>query len=197
MISKVKICGITNLEDAQNAIKFGADALGFVFYEKSPRYIKPEIAKDIIEKLPPFVEKVGLFVNTTALDINSTCEEAKVGLAQIHFDADKKLYDALNLPHIKVIRAKCKKDLKRYSDQYRLVDAFVESYGGEGKRVDTSWFQDMDCSKIILAGGLNVHNLDEVKRYNFFGYDVSSGVEKAKGIKDKEKIRAFIKKAKY
>ncbi len=193
---RVKICGITNLKDALSAIRFGADALGFVFYKKSPRYIEPKSAKKIIEKLPPFVQKVGLFVNANSDEINSTCREFGLDLAQIHFDADESLFDALEVPFIKVIRATSREDLLRYSDEYRLVDAFVSSYGGEGKRVETDWFDGLDCSKIILAGGLNAQNLDEVKRYNFYGFDVSSGVEKSKGIKDSSKIEAFIKKAK-
>lgn len=197
MIPKVKICGITNINDATEAIKFGADALGFVFYEKSPRYISPKSAYEIVKKLPPFVEKVGLFVNKTANQINAISKEAGMTLAQIHFDADASLYDSLDLPHIKVIRATCRDDLDRYSDEYRLVDAFVEGFGGAGKRVDISWFDEVDCSRIILAGGLDYHNLDEVKKYDFFGFDVSSGVEKAKGKKDTQKMEAFIRKVKY
>ncbi len=193
---RVKICGITNLGDALSAVEFGADALGFVFYEKSPRYIEPSMAKIIIEALPPFVEKVGLFVNTTASKINSTCREANITLAQIHFDAQIDLYKELKLPHIKVVRVAKKEDLQRYKNEYRLVDAFVQSYGGEGKRVNLSWFEGVDCSQIILAGGLDVQNLEEVKKYDFYGFDVSSGVEESKGKKDRQKIKDFIQKAK-
>lgn len=196
MKPRVKICGITNLEDAQKAIEFGADALGFVFYEKSPRYIDFDKAKSIVEKLPPFVEKVGLFVNTTASNINSTCRASNMTLAQIHYDADDSLYSSLDLPYIKVIRATCKEDLLKHKDRYRLVDAFVQSFGGEGKRVNLNWFDDIDCSRIILAGGLDAQNLDEVKKYGFFGFDVSSGVEKIKGKKDMKKLKAFLQKAK-
>ncbi len=193
---RVKICGITNLKDALSAVELGADALGFVFYEKSPRYIEPGSAKSIIEALPPFVEKVGLFVNTTATKINSTCKEANITLAQIHFDAQIDLYKELKVPHIKVVRVAKKEDLQRYKNEYRLVDAFVQSYGGEGKRVNLSWFDGLDCSRIILAGGLDVHNLEEAKRYGFYGFDVSSGVEESKGKKDRQKIEDFIQKAK-
>ncbi len=196
MTPRVKICGITNIKDAKDAIKFGADALGFVFYEKSPRYISPKSAYEIVKKLPPFVEKVGLFVNKTASEINATCKEAGMTLAQIHFNADAREYENLDLPHIKVIRATCREDLDKYSDEYRIVDAFVEDFGGAGKRVDLSWFEGVDCSRIILAGGLNPDNLDEVKKYNFYGFDVSSGVEKTKGKKDTQKMEAFIRKAK-
>jgi len=166
------------------------------FYEKSPRYIEPKIAKQIIDILPPFIEKVGLFVNTQASQINDICKFANITLAQIHFDGDKNLYSELNIPHIKVIRATCKEDLEKYADEYRMVDAFVESFGGVGKRVEVSWFDGVDCSHIILAGGLNSKNLEEVKKYNFYGFDVSSGVEREKGKKDKQKIKIFINKVK-
>ena len=196
MKPRVKICGITNLEDALKAIELGADALGFVFYEKSPRYINPIVAKAIVEKLPPFIEKVGLFVNKTASEINSTCRVSKMTLVQIHYDADESLYGNLELPYIKVIRAICKEDLLKFESEYRLVDAFVQNFGGEGKRVDLSWFDGIDCSRIILAGGLDTQNLDEVKKYGFFGFDVSSSIEKSKGKKDTTKLKAFLQKAK-
>ncbi|MDD3324786.1 MAG: phosphoribosylanthranilate isomerase [Sulfurospirillaceae bacterium] len=193
---RVKICGITTLEDALNAIKCGADALGFVFYEKSPRYISPEIAKQIISKLPPFVEKVGLFVDCDALHVNSTCKDCKLTLAQIHFEADEAFFEALQVPYIKVVRASKKEDVLRFSDEYRLVDAMVQSYGGEGKRIDLRWFDGVDCSKIILAGGLDAQNILQVKPYGFYGVDVSSGVEKSKGVKDSDKVALFIQRVK-
>ncbi|MDX1808882.1 MAG: phosphoribosylanthranilate isomerase [Sulfurospirillaceae bacterium] len=194
--TKVKICGITNLEDALSAIKHGADALGFVFYEKSPRYIKPEIAGEIIKKLPPFVEKVGLFVNVSAQTVNEYAKIARLTLAQIHFHADVTFYRSLDVPHLKVVRANCREDILKYNDEYRLVDSFVEGFGGEGKSVDMSWFEGVDCSKIILAGGLNVSNIDSFKKYNFYGFDVSSAVEREKGLKDEQKVEKFIEKAK-
>lgn len=193
---RVKICGITNLEDALDAIEAGADALGFVFYEKSPRYISPENAKSIVKKLPPFVERVGLFVNVDADSVNNTCQYADMSLAQIHFEADSAFYDALAVKHLKVVRAKSKEDLLHFKDEYRIVDAFVESYGGEGKRVDTTWFDGVDCSKIILAGGLNEENVHEVLHLPFYALDLSSGVEKKKGKKDKMKMQNFIKAVK-
>jgi phosphoribosylanthranilate isomerase len=195
-MTRVKICGITNLEDALHAIKEGADALGFVFYEKSPRYISPEKAFEIVKHLPPFVEKVGLFVNVKSEEVNLTCKATKMTLAQIHFEAHDDFYEALEVSHVKVIRATCKEDVLKYKDEYRLIDAFVASYGGEGKRVDTSWFDGIDCSKIILAGGLNPENLEEVKSFGFYGFDVSSGVEAKKGKKDLNKVTEFIHRAK-
>ncbi|CUV66126.1 N-(5'-phosphoribosyl)anthranilate isomerase [Sulfurovum sp. enrichment culture clone C5] len=193
---KIKICGITNLEDALMACEAGADALGFVFYEKSPRYIEFSVAKDIVKKLPPFVKIVGLFVNANSEDVNEVCQYVKVDIAQIHFDADDDFFESLEVPFLRVVRATCKEDIVKYSDNYCLVDAFVENFGGEGKRVALEWFDGVDCSKIILAGGLTSENLHELKSYNFYGVDVSSGVESSKGKKDKTKVKEFIANAK-
>ncbi|MBE0490690.1 MAG: phosphoribosylanthranilate isomerase [Sulfurospirillum sp.] len=194
---KVKICGITNLSDALACVHAGADALGFVFYKKSPRYIEPHIAAQIVQTLPPFVQKVGLFVDASSEEINLTCKLAHTDIAQIHFEPTQDFYDKLEVAHLKVIRATCKRDILRYEDQYRLVDAFVPSFGGEGKRVDLDFFAGIDCSKIILAGGLNSNNLASITSFGFYGVDVSSGVEASKGKKDHIKVREFITKAKY
>ncbi|WP_419783001.1 phosphoribosylanthranilate isomerase [Malaciobacter marinus] len=192
---RVKICGITNLEDALEAIKAGANALGFVFYEKSPRYISALEAKKIVDKLPPFIQTVGLFVNESSKHINDICFLAGMQLAQIIDDEDKTEFDNLNVKYIEVIRAKSKEDLENLEESYYLIDAFVEEFGGAGKRVALEWFDKVDCSKIILAGGLKASNLKELKNYNFFAVDVSSGVESSKGKKDKEKMKEFIQKA--
>ncbi len=189
---RIKICGITNLEDALNAIDAGADALGFVFYEKSPRYIDPKEAKKIIMQLPPFVQTVGLFVNMHAANIDFICKLSCVDIAQIHFEADDRFYHSLQSKHIKVIRAKEEQDLYKYPNEYKIVDAFVDCYGGEGKRLNLAWFDNIDCSRIILAGGLNIQNVEELKGYNFYSVDVSSGVEVKKGIKDKQKMIEFV-----
>ncbi|MEA3331211.1 MAG: phosphoribosylanthranilate isomerase [Campylobacterota bacterium] len=189
---RTKICGITSYEDAMVAIDAGANALGFVFYKKSPRYITIPHAKEIIKKLPPFVEKVALFVNEDAQTINSTCQESGATLAQLHFGAPQKLYDELEVPFIKVIRAKEAKDILKFNSEYRLIDAYCETYGGAGKRLNIEWFDGIDCSKIILAGGLDAENVSSLKKYGFYGVDVSSGVEISHGIKDSEKVKEFI-----
>ncbi len=194
---RVKICGITNLEDAMHAVECGADALGFVFYENSPRYIAPEDAKHIIDRLPPFVERVGLFVNEEAETIDAVCCAAGISLAQIHFDVDKAFLNSVGTKSLPVVRAQTREDVYRYEDQYRLVDAYCEAYGGSGKRLNLEWFEGIDCSKIILAGGLTPENVEEVKSFNFYGVDVSSGVESpVKGKKDPEKVERFILNAK-
>ncbi|MBL4730603.1 MAG: phosphoribosylanthranilate isomerase [Sulfurimonas sp.] len=192
---KCKICGITNLDDAMMAIEAGADALGFVFYEKSPRYISVAQAKSIISKLPPFIQKVALFVNADANTINTTVQEVGATLAQIHFDAKETLYKELRVPYIKVIRAQSKEDIFKYKDEYRLLDAYCDSYGGAGKRVNIEWFEGNDNSKIILAGGLDSLNVASLKKYGFYGVDVSSGVELSKGFKDSKKVKDFIRNA--
>ena len=192
---RVKICGITNIKDAMDAINAGADALGFVFYPKSARYINPDDARDIIKQLPPFVQSVGLFVNEIAQTINNISQIAQIDIAQIHFEVDEKFYNDLEVKAIKVVRAQGKEDLNLYRNEYRIIDAFVPEYGGVGKRLNLEWFQDIDCSRIILAGGLNHDNLEELEGFNFYALDVSSGVEIKKGVKDKQKIVHFIDKA--
>lgn len=193
---RVKICGITNLEDALHAIDAGADALGFVFYSESPRHITPDQAKAIIQQLPPFIEKVALFVNESASHIDEVCRYTRCTLAQIHFDADDTLFHELKTPSLRVIRAKSSLDILLHEDHYRLIDAYSDAYGGAGKRLNSEWFEGIDCSKIILAGGLDPENVAEVKKYGFYGVDVSSGVELSRGKKDPAKVAQFIQQAK-
>lgn len=192
---KIKICGITNLEDAICACTSGADALGFVFYEKSPRYIKPEDASKIIEKMPPFVQSVGLFVNNSADEINEIAKISGIDLAQIHFDMSENELLKLQIKHLKVVRATQKSDVLNFEHEYKIIDAFVDSFGGEGKKLNLEWFENIDCSKIIIAGGLDEQNLTELAGFGFYGVDVSSGVEISKGIKSHQKIINFIKAA--
>ena len=193
---RVKICGITNFQDAIQAIEAGADALGFVFYQDSPRYITPANAKKIIDKLPPFVGRVGLFVNEGIDTIDTISKYCDLTLCQIHFEVDEEALDMIGSKTLPVIRAKRKEDVLQYSNRYRLVDAYCEEYGGSGKRLNLEWFDGVDCSKIILAGGLTPDNLEELKKYNFYGVDVSSGVERIRGKKDYQKVTKFIANAK-
>ena len=193
---KVKICGIKEIGDAYTAVDAGADALGFVFYDKSPRYLDTEAAKALISKLPPFVERVGLFVNESAERVDEICSYCCITLAQIHFDAEPSFYEHLKTRHIKVVRASKKEDVANFVDEYRFVDSYVEGFGGEGKRLNLEWFEGVDTSRIILAGGLTSENLHELQGVGFYGVDVSSGVESSKGVKDKEKIKKFVETAK-
>lgn len=192
---RVKICGITNLEDALYAIKAGVDALGFVFYFDSPRYITPENAKIIIAQLPPFIEKVALFVNETPETIRSTCLSTGCTLAQIHFDVTDDFLAQVNFPTLRVIRAQKREDILKYPNEYRLIDAYCDAYGGSGKRLNIEWFEGVECSNIILAGGLDPDNVGSLKKYGFYGVDVSSGVEASKGKKDPTLVTSFIQKA--
>ena len=192
---RVKICGITNKEDAHNAVNAGASALGFVFYKPSPRYIEPKEALKIVNSLPPFVQSVALFVNETTDFINQVCKDSKMQLAQIIDDENIVDYENLEVKYLKVLRVKTKEDLINLENNYYLVDAFVEEFGGAGKRLALEWFKDIDCSKFILAGGLSSENLKELNGFNFFAVDVSSAVEKQKGIKDREKMVEFVKAA--
>jgi phosphoribosylanthranilate isomerase len=178
------------------AIEAGADALGFVFYPPSPRFITPQDAKKIIKQLPPFVEKVGLFVNEDAAAINAMSKESSITLAQIHFEAPQETLDALTLPYIQVTRAAQEKDISALNGQYRLVDAYCEAYGGMGKRLNLEWFKGKDNSHIILAGGLSPENVHETLEYGFYGVDVSSSVEATKGVKDPDKVKSFVYNAK-
>lgn len=192
---RVKICGITNIQDALDAVEAGADALGFVFYEPSPRYIDPKSALEIIKQLPPFVQSIGLFVNESQPKVDTICRYAKIDIAQIITD-DKNYFKNLETKYIEVIRAKSKKDIQNLNpNRYYLVDAFVEGFGGQGKRIALDWFESVDCSKIIIAGGLTAQNLQELNGYGFYGVDVSSGVEASKGKKEKNKMIQFVKEA--
>jgi len=192
---RIKICGITNLEDALHASKHGADALGFVFYEPSPRYITPEAAAKIIRQLPPFVERVGLFVNVTPEVVNSVVAQTGISMAQIHFEVDEAFLEALTIPALPVVRVQKPEDVSTFVDRYRLVDAYVDGYGGEGKRLALEWFEDRDNSQTILAGGLSPDNLASIEGMGFYGVDVSSGVEAFKGRKDPDKVERFIRYA--
>ncbi len=179
------------------AIEAGADALGFVFYPGSPRYVEPSVAKEIVEHLPPFVERVGLFVNEQVEKIEEICHTCNMSLAQLHFDVNEALLKRFSIKVLPVVRAKTPQDIDRFKGQYRLVDAYVSEFGGAGKRVALEWFEGKDTQHIVLAGGLTPQNVAEAKKYGFYGVDVSSGVEERKGKKDPKKVRLFIQKAKF
>ncbi len=179
------------------AIEAGADALGFVFYPKSPRYIAPALAKEIVAKLPPFVERVGLFVEESVERIEEICRFCNMSLAQLHFDVDEAFVQQFSIKTLPVVRARTPWDIDKFKGRYRLVDAYVPEFGGAGKRVALEWFEGKDTEHIVLAGGLTPQNVAQIKRYGFYGVDVSSGVEATKGRKDPHKVREFIQKAKF
>lgn len=207
--TRIKICGLTREEDVQSAIDAGADALGFVFYPKSPRYVSPERAATLLTKAPPFVTTTGLFVNATSNEICDVITQAPVSLLQFHGDETLEQCVAaatsVNRPFMRAIRvssAMTGADLLKYEADYRassplfsglLLDAFVDGYGGGGKVFDWSLIPKELAPRLVLSGGLSVQNATEaVVRVRPYAVDISSGVESAKGIKDAAKIRAFV-----
>jgi len=196
---KIKVCGTTNLKDALFAVESGADAIGFIFYKKSPRYILQKDAKDIVAKLPPFVETVGVFVNETSDRVNRIAEQCKLTAIQLHGDESPAFCRRIKRRVIKAFRVKDTNSFKGMADydvSGFLLDSYnEESKGGTGKTFD--WNLALRAKKqgpIILAGGLNPYNVyTAIHRVKPYGVDVCSGVEKSPGIKDSVKIDEFIK----
>ena len=196
---KIKVCGTTNLKDALFAVDSGADAIGFIFYKKSPRYILQKDAKDIVAKLPPFVETVGVFVNETSDRVNRIAEQCKLTAIQLHGDESSAFCRRIKRRVIKAFRVKDNNSFKGMADydvSGFLLDSYnEESKGGTGKTFD--WNLALRAKKqgpIILAGGLNPYNVyTAIHRVKPYGVDVCSGVEKSPGIKDSVKIDEFIK----
>lgn len=197
------MCGITNLEDALAAVEFGADALGFVFFKKSPRYISPAKAKAIIKKLPPFISSVGVFVNEDNIIVEKIADQTGIDAIQLHGDEPPKACN-LSRPVIKAIRVKSIDNLEIISKYKNKVSAFLldtytpEIFGGTGQIFN--WdiaIEAKQFGKIILAGGLTPENVEQaVRQVHPYAVDVSSGVEAEKGKKDHAKLRLFIKRAK-
>lgn len=196
--TRIKICGITRIEDGVAAAAAGADAIGFVFYPKSPRYVAAEQAAAIVEALPPFVDVVGLFVNASSEFVNETLAQVPIGLLQFHGDEDETYCRQFGRPYIKAARVRPDLDLVQYAASFGtaraiLLDAFVDGYGGAGHVFDWNLIPSGLPRPIILSGGLTTDNVTEaVRRVRPAAVDVSSGVESAKGVKDAAKIAAFI-----
>ncbi|HEY3930975.1 MAG TPA: phosphoribosylanthranilate isomerase [Verrucomicrobiae bacterium] len=199
MKTQVKICGITNLADAQAAVEAGADALGFNFYEKSPRYVSLKTAAEISKQLPPFVMRVGVFVNAPEEFILCAISEAGLTMLQFHGDEPPEFCTQFGLMSMKAFRIRDAESLKKIPDYLTdayLLDAFSsEVRGGTGEVFN--WNLAVEVQKfgkpIFLAGGLTPENVAEaVKKVRPFGVDVSSGVESAPGKKDHAKLKAFI-----
>lgn len=200
---KVKICGITNIEDANAAVSAGADALGFVFYAKSKRYIDPTKAKNIISTLPPFITTVGVFVNHSRDEVMEIREDSNIDYCQLHGDETPEYCSALPLKLIKAVRIKEGMDssvLKEYPVSAMLFDTFSPSeYGGTGKTFNWDIVGNLGYERpIILAGGLDSSNVaSAIGLVKPYAVDVSSAVEIEPGIKNHDKIKNFIKAAKY
>ena len=194
-----KICGITRMDDALAAVAAGADALGFVFYEKSPRAVTAQQARAIIAGLPPFVTTVGLFVNASACELNETLDAVPLDMLQFHGDETPEQCEGYNRPYIKALRVKAGDDIAAACKAYAgasgiLLDAYVDGVpGGTGQAFDWSLIPQDLSKPIILAGGLSAGNVRQaIDRVQPYAVDVSGGVEKSKGIKDHDKIRAFM-----
>ena len=197
--TRIKICGITRMQDALAAVQAGADALGFVFYPPSPRHIELHDAQNIISRLPAFVTPVGLFVNADADSIQQALA-AGIELIQFHGNECPDYCASFGKRWIKAIRVREDTDLLAESARYAagaglLLDAYRPGVpGGTGECFDWDKIPEALAPDIILAGGLNPDNItDAVRRVRPYGVDVSGGVEAEKGIKDPEKIQRFIR----
>jgi len=201
LMVRVKICGITNMGDALLAVEFGADALGFVFYEGSPRYIPPDEARKIVNDLPPCVTTVGVFVDEKPGEVERILRYTSIDVAQFHGHESPQSC-MIGRRVVKAIRIRDLRDLEPLR-QYRvsafLLDTYApESFGGTGQIFN--WDIAVDAKqfgKIILAGGLNPDNVEQaVRRVRPYAVDVSSGVEEEKRKKDQRKLKLFIERAK-
>jgi phosphoribosylanthranilate isomerase len=199
MITRVKICGITRIEDALAAARLGAHAIGLVFYAGSPRAVVPAQARRIIDALPPFVVPVGLFVNADAQTVRDTLAVVPVQLLQFHGDETPAYCGSFGLPYLRAVRVKPGVDLLQYAQEFHaaqglLLDAHVEGVrGGTGATFDWALIPREMPVPVVLSGGLHPGNVEHaVRSVRPWAVDVSSGVESAKGIKDAAKIEAFM-----
>ncbi|SFM03841.1 phosphoribosylanthranilate isomerase [Rugamonas rubra] len=207
--TRIKICGLTRAEDVAAAVAAGADAIGFVFYPKSPRHVTPARAAALIAAVPPFVGCVGLFVNASPEEVAATCAIAPLSLIQLHGDEtvaeSAAIAAACGRQFLRVFRVKPDTrpaDLLEYEQLCRaasplfsslLLDTYVDAYGGAGKVFDWSLIPKELAPRVVLSGGLSVNSAtDAVVRVRPYAVDISSGVEAAKGIKDARKIADFV-----
>lgn len=198
--TRVKICGITNLQDAEIAVDAGTDAIGMVFYPQSPRNISTSDARGIVDRMPPFITTVGLFVNSSAEQVNEVLSAASLDLLQFHGDEDEEFCNYFQRPYIKAVRMQADTDLHRLCQHYAsarglLVDSYTPGIpGGTGETFDWAMIPRDLPLPLVLAGGLNAENvhaaLDTVKPW---AVDVSSGVELSAGVKDSAKIAEFMR----
>ncbi len=195
---RIKICGLTREEDVDAAVAAGADAIGFVFYPPSPRYIAPQRAAELAKRIPPFVDVVGLFVNETPEVVRTTCDAVPINVLQFHGDEDAAYCRQFSRPYLRAARVRPGLDLLEFARSFPdarglLLDAFVDGYGGGGHVFDWTLIPTDLPGFLVLSGGLTVTNVaDAIERVHPIAVDVSSGVEMSKGIKDHSKIAAFV-----
>ena len=199
MSVRVKVCGITRDEDAKAAVQAGVDAIGFVFWPHSARYIDPNSARRIAANIPPFVCIVGVYVDPDAAWVEETMQVARLNLLQFHGDETPEFCNQFSQPYIKAIRVKQDTDLLQYAERYHsakglLLDTYAENIpGGTGHAFDWRLIPQHLPLPLVLSGGLNPNNVAmAVKQIQPWAVDVSSGVEVSKGIKDEKKIFAFM-----
>ena len=199
MRTRIKVCGITREADAMSAAQHGADAIGFIFWRPSPRYVNPQLAGAIAAALPAFVSAVCVFVNPTREEVEAALEHLPAATLQFHGDEHPGFCSQFNRPYIKTARMRPGIDLVKYLTPYAgasawLIDAFDDStYGGTGASFDWNLLPGGLARPWVLSGGLAEDNVTAaVRRLRPWGVDVSSGVESAYGIKDAGKIAAFI-----
>ena len=199
MHTRIKICGIKHLDDALKAIECGADAIGLIFVEKSPRYVSLTDARVIAESLPPFVTSVGLFMNASEETVREALKVVPLNLLQFHGDESPEFCDQFGMPYVKVLRMRENVNVIAFTQEYPnaagiLLDTYHEKGGGTGESFDWNLIPEDVSVPLILAGGLNPENValavESVKPY---AVDVSSGVESEPAVKDHKKIEQFIK----
>jgi phosphoribosylanthranilate isomerase len=196
--TRIKICGITRVEDARAAVDAGADAVGLVFYPPSPRHVGIDRAREIARSVPPFVTVVGLFVNAPRTEVERMLSEVPIQSLQFHGDEGEPDCTGFGRPYIKAARVRPGLDLVEYalrfpSAQALLLDAHVDGFGGGGKVFDWSLIPARMPLPVVLSGGLDASNVAQaIRRIRPWAVDVSSGVEAAKGIKDADRIARFI-----
>ena len=198
MRTRIKICGITRVEDARAAAQAGADAVGLVFYPPSPRFLSLDWARELKNELPPFVMPVALLVNPSAAEVYTVLERVRPAMLQFHGDETPVFCAQFGVPYLKACRVKPGVDLLEYLRPFAgaagwLLDSHVEEFGGVGESFDWSLVPDERIRPLVLSGGLTRDNVGEaVRRVRPWAVDVSSGVESSKGVKDAARIAAFI-----
>lgn len=204
MRTRVKICGVTRMEDAQAAAARGADAIGLIFYRPSPRYVTLAQAREIVIGAPPFVATVAVFVNPSRDEVERVIGECGVTLLQFHGDEPPEFCSGFSRPYIKAARIRPGLDLLKYLSPYGaaaawMLDAFHEDlWGGTGGSFDWSLVPERMAKPVILSGGLTAGNVaGAIRRTRPYAVDVSSSIEASKGIKDAAKIAAFIGAVKH
>ncbi len=202
-MTRIKICGITREQDLHTVANSGADAIGLVFYEKSPRHVSVQHAAQLMQAVPPFVTVVGLFVNPTADYVRQVLATISLDVLQFHGEESPVFCEQFGKPYLKAIRVKAGVNLVECATEFSgaqglLLDAFVEgAQGGTGESFDWALIPQNLAIPVILSGGLHAGNVAAaIKQVRPYAVDVSSGVEAAKGIKDAAKVAAFIQEVK-